>query len=70
MLHSGPLPRFTEIHSQMALKLIERHRGIERAMRRAEVFTEKAREIISGISESPYQRALYALTELVTDRDH
>jgi octaprenyl-diphosphate synthase len=52
------------------LALIERHSGIERTMRRAEVFTEKAREIISGFPDSPYQRALHALTELVTDRDH
>jgi octaprenyl-diphosphate synthase len=52
------------------LALIEKHRGIERAMRRAEVFTEKAREIIGVFPESPYQRALQALTELVTGRDH
>lgn len=52
------------------LALIERHRGIERAMRRAEVFTGKAREIIGGFPESPHQRALQALTELVTSRDH
>jgi octaprenyl-diphosphate synthase len=52
------------------LALIEKHHGIERAMRRAEAFTEKAREIISGFPDSRYQRALYALTELVTDRDH
>ncbi len=52
------------------LALIASHHGIERAMRRAEAFTEKAREIIGGFPDSPYQRALYALTGLVTDRDH
>jgi octaprenyl-diphosphate synthase len=52
------------------LALIEKHSGIERTMRRAEVFTEKAREIISSFPESPYQRALHALADLVTDRDH
>jgi octaprenyl-diphosphate synthase len=52
------------------LALIERHQGIERAMRRAEVFTEKAREIIGVFPESPHQRALQVLTELVTGRDH
>ena len=52
------------------LALIEKHRGIERAMRRAEVFTGKAREIIGRFAESPHQRALQALTELVTSRDH
>jgi octaprenyl-diphosphate synthase len=52
------------------LALIESHHGIERAMQRAEAFTGKAREIIGGFPDSPYQRALYALTGLVTDRDH
>ncbi len=52
------------------LAMIEKRRGIERAMLRAEAFTHKARGIIGGFPESPYQRALYRLTELVTDRDH
>jgi octaprenyl-diphosphate synthase len=52
------------------LAIMEKHRGVERAMRRAEAFTQKARGIVGGFSESRYQRALYRLTELVTDRDH
>jgi octaprenyl-diphosphate synthase len=52
------------------LKLIHHNRGIERAMDRAQVFTDKARAIISGFPDSPYQRALAAVTELVTERDH
>jgi hypothetical protein len=52
------------------LDLIERRHGIERARERAQQFTEKARSIISGFPESPYQRALCAVTDLVTDRDH
>ena len=39
--------------SPSILALIERHHGIERAMRRAEAFTEKAREIIGGFPDSP-----------------
>jgi octaprenyl-diphosphate synthase len=52
------------------LSLIERNRGFERARERAQTFTDKARCIISEFPESPYQRALAALTELVTERDH
>ena len=44
--------------------------GIERAQERAQAFTEKARAIIAEFPESPYQRALLAVTDLVTDRDH
>jgi len=50
--------------------LMERYRGIERAMARAEQFTEKSRELIGSFPDSNYQRALLALTELVTGRDH
>jgi octaprenyl-diphosphate synthase len=50
--------------------LIERHRGFERVRDRAQAFTDKARAIVNQFPESPYQRALHALTDLVTDRDH
>ncbi len=52
------------------LDLIERHRGFERVHERAQAFTDKARSIVTEFPESPYQRALTALTDLVTERDH
>jgi octaprenyl-diphosphate synthase len=52
------------------LDLIHQHNGIERAQARAQAFTEKARSIISSFPESPAQRALQAVTDLVTERDH
>src|SRR5258708_8857018 len=52
------------------LYVLNRHRGIERAQERAESFSEKARAIIAEFPESPYQRALAAVTDLVTARDH
>jgi octaprenyl-diphosphate synthase len=52
------------------LTLIERHHGVRRAMQRAEAFTQKARDLIATFPDSPYQRALTTMTELVTDRDH
>lgn len=52
------------------LQFIERYQGIERARERAHSFTEKARSIICEFPDSPYQRALYAVTDLITGRDH
>jgi octaprenyl-diphosphate synthase len=52
------------------LSLIERHHGFERVRERAQAFTDKARSIVTEFPESPYQRALTALTDLVTERDH
>src|ERR1044071_6892 len=52
------------------LALLEKYRGIERVKDRAQAFTDRARQIISEFPESPYQRALLAITDLVTERDH
>ncbi len=52
------------------LAIVDRHRGIERVRDRAQAFTDQARAIMSAFPESPYQRALLAVTELVTERDH
>ncbi len=52
------------------LEFIQRRDGIARARRRAQVFTEKARGLIAGFPESPYQRALHALTDLITEREY
>ena len=52
------------------LRMIEARHGFERVRERAQSFTEHARSILSEFPDSPNQRAMYALTELVTDRDH
>jgi len=52
------------------LTLIEQYNGIERVRERAQTFTDKARQVIGEFPESPYQRALCSITDLVTDRDH
>lgn len=51
------------------LAVIERHAGIQRTRERAQQFTDRARQLVSEFPESPCQRALCALTDLVTDRD-
>ncbi len=51
------------------LQLLHRHNGIERAQQLAQTFTEKARTIMAEFPESPYQRGLMSVTDLVTARD-
>jgi octaprenyl-diphosphate synthase len=61
---------YDEVPFSRILALLEKYRGIERVKERAQGFTDKARQIISQFPESPYQRALLSVTELVTERDH
>lgn len=61
---------YSRVPFSSILRLIQKHRGVERVRERAGVFTEEARRLITEFPESPCQRALYALTELVTERDH
>jgi octaprenyl-diphosphate synthase len=51
------------------LEVIRRHGGIDRARERAQAFAEKARSIMSEFTESPYQRALLSVGDLVTERE-
>jgi octaprenyl-diphosphate synthase len=61
---------YDEVPFTRILALLEKYRGIERVKERAQSFTDKARLIIGGFPDSPYQRALLSVTELVTERDH
>jgi octaprenyl-diphosphate synthase len=61
---------YDQVPFSKILHVLNRHRGVERAQDRAESFTEKARAIIAEFPDSPYQRALAAVTDLVTARDH
>jgi octaprenyl-diphosphate synthase len=61
---------YDQVPFRNILQILRNHQGVERAMNRAQSFTDRARAIISGFAESPYQRALMAVTELVTERDH
>ncbi|HXS96029.1 MAG TPA: polyprenyl synthetase family protein [Candidatus Limnocylindrales bacterium] len=61
---------YNEVPFAKILSLLEKYQGIERVKERAQTFTDKARSIISEFAESPYQRALLTVTDMVTDRDH
>ena len=52
------------------LAMVERYQGIARVKERAQAFTEKAGGIIGEFPGSPYHRALYSVTGLITWRDH
>jgi octaprenyl-diphosphate synthase len=61
---------YDEVPFARILSLLEKYQGIERVKDRAQTFTDKARAIMNEFPESPYQRALLTVTDLVTDRDH
>jgi len=61
---------YQEVPFSRILALLEKYQGIQRVRDRAQAFTERARQLIAEFPESPYQRALLAVTDLITERDH
>src|SRR5580704_5240890 len=61
---------YDQVPFSKILQILNKHHGIERAHERASEFTEKARSIVAEFPNSPYQKALNAVTDLVTGRDH
>ncbi len=55
---------FPEIYA-----MVESRGGIQRTRERAQQFTDRARQLVAEFPDSPYQRALCMLTDLVTERD-
>jgi octaprenyl-diphosphate synthase len=51
------------------LAMVKKYDGIQRTRERAAQFTDRARQIVSEFPDNPYQRALFTLTDLVTERD-
>jgi octaprenyl-diphosphate synthase len=62
--------KYEDVSFSKILGFIEKHNGFERARERAQAFTDKARAIISTFPDSSYQRALFGITDLITERDH
>ena len=59
---------YEQVPFMRVLQILEHHKTISRAYDRAHAFTRKARELIRSFPESPAQRALQAVVELVTER--
>ena len=51
------------------LQMLEHYGAVPRVYERAHTFTKKARSILAGFPESPAQRALHAIVDLVTERE-
>jgi octaprenyl-diphosphate synthase len=51
------------------LQMLETHGAIPRAYERAHAFTDKARTTLATFPESPAQRALTSILDLVTERN-
>lgn len=60
---------YEQVPFMRVLKILEHHGSVKRAYARAHAFTEKSRAIIATFPESPAQRALHAIVELVTERN-
>ncbi|MGA8028036.1 MAG: polyprenyl synthetase family protein [Bryobacteraceae bacterium] len=59
---------YEQVPFMRILQMLDRHGAIGRAYDRAHAFTEKSREIIITFPESPAQRALQSVVDLVTER--
>jgi octaprenyl-diphosphate synthase len=51
------------------IALVDRYGGIQRTRARARQFTDRARQILAEFPDSLCRRALFTLTDLVTERD-
>jgi octaprenyl-diphosphate synthase len=61
---------YDDVPFETILSLLEKYYAIDRVRERAQAFTDIARRAIGELPESPYQRALLSVTDLVTGRDH
>ena len=62
--------RYDSVPFSQILRIIEEHNGVARARERADSFIAKSQAIIAEFPDSPYRRALAAVAELITERDH
>jgi octaprenyl-diphosphate synthase len=60
---------YEQVPFMRILKILEAQNAVMRAHDRARGFTEKARTLISEFPDSPAQRALQGIVELVTERE-
>ena len=65
VIHDGS---YEQVPFMRVLQILEAHGAVARAYDRARTFTEKSRSIIASLPESPAQRALQGIVELVTER--
>jgi octaprenyl-diphosphate synthase len=59
---------YEQVPFMRVLQILEQYGAVRRAYDRAHAFTTRARELLCAFPETPAQRALQAVIELVTDR--
>ncbi|MBC7927198.1 MAG: polyprenyl synthetase family protein [Bryobacteraceae bacterium] len=59
---------YETVSFRAVLDMICRHSGIARAQERAHSFAERSRALLSEFPESSYQKAMFAVADLVTER--
>ncbi len=59
---------YEQVPFMHVLQILERHGAVTRAYERAHSFTEKARQHLAAFPDSPAQRALNSIIDLVTER--
>jgi octaprenyl-diphosphate synthase len=62
-------PGYDAVPCADVLALVDRYGGVQRTRVRARQFTDRARQIVAGFPDNLCRRALFTLTDLVTERD-
>jgi octaprenyl-diphosphate synthase len=59
---------YESVPFMQVIQMLDKYDAVQKAYERAHTFTEKARSIITSFPETPAQRALQAIVDLVTER--
>jgi octaprenyl-diphosphate synthase len=59
---------YESVPFMQVIQILDKYEAVQKAYERAHTFTEKARSIITSFPETPAQRALQAIVDLVTER--
>jgi octaprenyl-diphosphate synthase len=60
---------YEQVPFMRILHMLDAHSSVRRAYDRAQAFTDKSRAIIRSMPDSPAQRSLQSIVDLVTERD-
>jgi octaprenyl-diphosphate synthase len=60
---------YEQVPFMRVLQILETHNAVNRAYDRARAFTDKSRELIGTMADTPAKRALQSIIGLVTERD-
>ena len=61
---------YDHVSTSTVVHILDRHRAIGKAKERAHSFAEKGRAVMQDFPDSPYQRALLDVADLITAREY